>query len=75
MLNLDLMVASSAIVVAAVRMPVEMTERLLAEFVSVVTASELTEKGTDEGTEAFAAGQEPESAVDLSQQTQTGIVG
>lgn len=64
MLDLDLMVASFAIVVAAVKRPAEMTERLLAEFVSVVITSELTEKGTVEEAEAVAAGQEQASAAD-----------
>ncbi len=75
MLDLDLMVASSAIVVEAVRTPAEMTERLLAKFVSVATASELTERGTAEEAGAVAAGQEQASVVDLSQQTQNEIVG
>lgn len=68
------MVASSAVVVAAGRMPVEMIERLLEEFVFVVTTSELTEKGIAEEAESFAAGPEQETVVDLSEKTQDGIV-
>jgi hypothetical protein len=61
MLDLDLMVASAATVVAIGRMLVEMTESLPADFVSVVTTSELTEKEAAE----VAVGQEDETAVDL----------
>lgn len=46
-------------------MPAGMIERSLAEFESAVTASELTEKGIAEKVEAFAAGQEQATAVDL----------
>lgn len=48
------MVASAATVVAIGRMLAEKTESLPAEFVSVVTASELTEKVAAEEAEAVA---------------------
>lgn len=50
-----LMVASSATDAAAGKKPVEMTESLLAEFEFVVTASELTEKGTAGEADVVAA--------------------
>lgn len=50
-----LMVASSATVAAAGKKPVEMTESLLAGFEFVVTASELTEKGTAGEADVVAA--------------------
>lgn len=62
--NPDLMVAFAAIVVAAARMPAETIESLPAEFVSVVTASEPTEKETVEAFEVVAE-QEQDVAVDL----------
>lgn len=58
------MVALAVTVVAIGRMLAEMTESLPAEFVSVVTTSELTEKEAAEDVEV-AAEQEQEAAVDL----------
>ena len=52
----DLKAASAAIVAAAEKMPAEMIESLLAEFVFAETASELAEKGIAEVVEAVAAG-------------------
>ena len=56
MLYFDLKVASAAIVAAAEKMPAEMIESLLAEFVFAEIASELVEKGIAEVVEAVAAG-------------------
>lgn len=55
-----------AIVVGAGKKPVEKTENLPEEFVSVATASELTEKVIAEGAEAAVAGlEQQEAAFDL----------
>lgn len=67
-----LMVASSATVAAAGKKPAEMTESLLAGFEFVVTASELTEKGTAGEAEVVAAEQVQAIAVDLLLQTWSG---
>lgn len=53
-LNLD-WVASTVVVAEAERMLAAMTENLPAEFVSVATAAELTEKVTDDEVEAIVA--------------------
>ena len=65
MLNFGLTDASAELVAGAGRMPAVKIENLLAEFVSAVIASELTEMaGTAEEVEAFAAGQKQATAVD-----------
>ena len=64
-LDFDLKVASVEIVVEVERMPAEMIESLPAEFVSVETATEQTEKVIVGVAEAFAAEQEQTAAGDL----------
>ena len=66
----DLMAAFAATVVAAGRMPAETIESLPAEFVSVATTSELTEK---EPAEVVAEQELKDVAVDLLR-TSNGIL-
>lgn len=64
MLGFDLMVESSVVVVEAGRMPVEMTESLLAVFVSVVIAFGPTEKAIAEEKAAFDVEQQQATVAD-----------
>lgn len=69
----DLMAAFAATVVAAGRMPAETIESLPAEFVSVATTSELTEKEPAEDFEVVAEQEQKDVAVDLLR-TSNGIL-
>lgn len=69
------MAAFVVTVVGAGRKPVEMTENLPEEIVSVVTASELIEKVISEEAEAVAAGlEQQEAAFDLMLRAQHVVV-